>query len=72
ENFLPYIAARLDDGVPLHAMTRHMLGHFHGAPGGRLWRRALSEGAHAPGAGVETVRAALDAMRRARGGALAA
>jgi tRNA-dihydrouridine synthase A len=34
--------------MPLHAMTRHMLGLFHGKPGARNWRRILSE--KAPGA----------------------
>src|SRR5262245_7602555 len=34
-----YIEARLREGVPLHAMTRHMLGLYHGQHGGRLWRR---------------------------------
>jgi tRNA-dihydrouridine synthase A len=46
--FRGYIVSRLADGVPLHAMTRHMLGLFAGRPGARKWRRALSEGA--PGA----------------------
>jgi tRNA-dihydrouridine synthase A len=54
--FLPYIDTRLREGIPLHAMTRHMLGLFNGRPGGRLWRRTLSERA---GAGVDVVQAAL-------------
>ena len=62
ENFLPYVEARLAEGVNLHAMTRHMLGLFHGAPGGRRWRRVLSEEAHKPGAGVEVVRKALQSV----------
>ena len=40
-NYEPYIAARLADGVSLHAMTRHMLGLFAGQPGARQWRRIL-------------------------------
>ncbi len=59
ERYLPYMEARLREGVPLHAMTRHMLGLFHGQPGGRAWRRVLSENAPRPGAGLEVVRAAL-------------
>lgn len=59
EKYVPYVEARLREGVSLHAMTRHMLGLFHGQPGGRLWRRVLSERAHRPGAGVEVVREAL-------------
>ncbi len=57
--FIPYIEAMLACGVPLHAMTRHMLGLFNAQPGGRTWRRTLSQHAVRPGAGVEVVRAAL-------------
>lgn len=59
EQFIPYIEAMLARGVPLHAMTRHMLGLFNAQPGGRMWRRALSEQGVRSGAGVEVVRAAL-------------
>ena len=31
------------DGVPLHSITRHMLGLYHGQRGARLWRRCLGE-----------------------------
>ena len=31
------------EGVPLHAITRHMLGLYHGQRGARLWRRRLGE-----------------------------
>jgi tRNA-dihydrouridine synthase A len=65
EAYLPYIEARLSEGAPLHAMTRHMLGLFHAQPGGRLWRRVLSERAPRKGAGVEVVRAALEPVRSA-------
>ena len=47
-DFRPWIIRRLEQGMPLHSMTRHMLGLFHGRPGARLWRRILSE--KAPGA----------------------
>jgi tRNA-dihydrouridine synthase A len=43
--FRPWILQRLGEGVPLHAITRHMLGLFAGRPGARQWRRVLSEGA---------------------------
>ena len=29
-------------GVPLRAVTRHMLGLFNGLPGARAWRRRLT------------------------------
>jgi tRNA-dihydrouridine synthase A len=62
---MPYIARKLEEGVPLHAMTRHMLGLFNAQPGGRAWRRTLSERGVRAGAGVEVVRDALDAVSRA-------
>ncbi len=55
---LPYIQTQLDHGVPLKAMTRHMLGLFMGEPGARSWRRVLSEQAPTPGASIETIRMA--------------
>lgn len=57
--FLPYIARQLAEGVPLKHMTRHILGLFHGCPGGRQFRRVLSEEAHRPDAGLEVVESAL-------------
>ena len=59
ERMRPCIAAQLAQGVWLQRMTRHMLGLFHGLPGGRLWRRVLSEDAPKPGAGIEVVDRAL-------------
>jgi tRNA-dihydrouridine synthase A len=42
DQFAPYISARLSEGVPLHAMTRHLLGLFQGRPGARAFRRHLA------------------------------
>ena len=56
---LPYLRRACADGVPLHRVTRHMLGLFAGRPGGRAWRRALGAGGHRPGAGAEVIEAAL-------------
>ena len=56
---LPYARRACADGVPLHHVTRHMLGLFAGRPGGRAWRRALGGGGHRPGAGAEVIEAAL-------------
>jgi tRNA-dihydrouridine synthase A len=47
-SFRPWMLRRLGEGVPLHAITRHMLGLFAGRAGARQWRRILSE--KAPGA----------------------
>ena len=59
EHYIPYIETVLTRGVPLHAMTRHMLGLFNALPGGRLWRRVLSEQGVRAGAGADVVRGAL-------------
>jgi tRNA dihydrouridine synthase A len=40
EAYEPYLAARLAEGVALHAMTRHMLGLMHGRAAGGLSLRA--------------------------------
>jgi len=56
---LPYIEARLAEGVRLHGITRHLLGLYQGRPGARAWRRYLSENAVRPGAGPEVLRQAL-------------
>lgn len=64
EVYVPYIEARQREGVPLHAMTRHMLGLFNGVPGGRAWRRVLSQQGVRRGAGLEVVRAALAEVAR--------
>ncbi|AHK79277.1 tRNA-dihydrouridine synthase A [Ectothiorhodospira haloalkaliphila] len=64
ERFVPYVEARLAEGVPLQAMTRHILGLFPGMPGARAWRRHISENAHRDGAGVEVILEALGKVRR--------
>ncbi|GKW47819.1 tRNA dihydrouridine(20/20a) synthase DusA [Halomonas sp. NCCP-2165] len=50
--FRPYIARRLAEGARLNHLTRHLLGLFQGCPGGRKFRRHLSEHAHRDGAGL--------------------
>jgi tRNA-dihydrouridine synthase A len=64
ENTIGYIERALAQGTQLHAITRHMLGLFNGVPGGRAWRRTLSEGAVKSGAGIEVLRAALSHVAR--------
>ena len=39
-----YASDQVSRGVPLRAITRHMLGMFNGRAGARVWRRTLSEG----------------------------
>ncbi|HAJ47549.1 MAG TPA: tRNA dihydrouridine(20/20a) synthase DusA [Alphaproteobacteria bacterium] len=61
-----YIAAMLAQGVPLHAMTRHILGLFNGLPGARVWRRILSELGPLPQAGLDVVDKAVEAVHTAQ------
>ena len=58
---LPYMEQRLSEGVPLNAITRHMLGLFHGRPGAKAWRRHLSEHAHRADADIGVL---VEAARR--------
>lgn len=58
EAFLPYVERQLAGGRRLHQISRHVLGLFHGFPGGRRFRRHIAENAHQPGAGIEVLRAA--------------
>ncbi len=60
EDYLAYVERMLARGVPLTAMTRHVLGLFNGQPGARSFRRHLSETAHRPGAGIEVLRRAVE------------
>jgi tRNA-dihydrouridine synthase A len=66
EAFLPYVERELDRGVRLHAMTRHILGLFHGQPRARAFRRHIAENAHLEGAGLEVVAEARDIVLDAR------
>ncbi|WP_372016268.1 tRNA dihydrouridine(20/20a) synthase DusA [Pseudoxanthomonas sp. 10H] len=61
----PYVEGRLEQGVALKHITRHVLGLFHGQPGGRAFRQVLSEGAHREGAGWALVERALAATAQA-------
>ncbi|WP_150912909.1 tRNA dihydrouridine(20/20a) synthase DusA [Marinobacter halotolerans] len=56
---LPFIQEELDRGVYLSHITRHLMGLFHGQPGGRQFRRYISENAHRPGSGIEVIEAAM-------------
>lgn len=66
---LPYVEEQCRRGVPLNAVTRHMLGLFQGMPGARAWRRLLSENVHRPGAGPDLL---MRAAAMVRGGAVPA
>lgn len=59
----PYIEAELARGTRLKNIVRHLLGLYHGQPGGRAFRRVLSERAHRDDAGWETIEAALESVQ---------
>jgi tRNA-dihydrouridine synthase A len=61
-----YAERELAAGGRLAAITRHMLGLYSGEPGARDYRRTLSEGARAAGAGPELLRRAIPAGPRAQ------
>ena len=65
EALIPYAEKLVEDGVPLHALTRHLMGLFQSQPGGRLWRRYLSENAPKNEADASVLSEALQYMRHA-------
>jgi len=62
ERMQEYATGQVARGVPLRAITRHMLGMMSGRSGARNWRRTLSEGvnrgSNSPGLMAEALRAA--------------
>ncbi len=66
--FEAYAERKLTEGVRLSSMTRHILGLYHARPGGRQFRRVLSEKATRPGAGLEVL---AEAMEQVEGAAAA-
>ncbi|WP_299733641.1 tRNA dihydrouridine(20/20a) synthase DusA [uncultured Endozoicomonas sp.] len=64
ERMVPYIKAELVSGTWLSHITRHMLGLYQGIPGGRRFRRHISENAHKAGAGIEVL---MDAAQMVEG-----
>jgi tRNA-dihydrouridine synthase A len=62
--YVEYAAEQLEKRVPLHALTKPMLGLFNGKPGARAFRRYLSENVNKRGAGLQTLRDALAHVER--------
>jgi len=58
-SMVPYAAAQGERGVPLRSIARHMLGLYHGMPGGRRFRQLLSDAARLKDAGPELLVEAL-------------
>lgn len=66
QDFVPHIDGYLRSGGRLHHYTRHMLGMFHGQPGGKIWRRLLSTHAVAEDAGIAVIEDALQQVVQAQ------
>ncbi len=63
EAYADYCERQIAEGARLHHMSRHVLGLFAGQPGGRLFRRYLSEHAPKADANADTLRAAFAQVR---------
>jgi tRNA-dihydrouridine synthase A len=64
ERMRAYAARELAAGGRLAPIVRHVLGLYAGEPGAREFRRRLSEGARAPGAGPELLQSLIPAGAR--------
>lgn len=62
---IPYAEDLCARGIPLHALTRHILGLYQNCPRGRLFRRFLSEQASKKDAKADILHEALDFMSAA-------
>lgn len=64
ENLLPYVATELQQGTALRHITRHILGLFHGQPGGKQFRRYLSEYAYREDADISVLQNAMQLIQQ--------
>jgi tRNA-dihydrouridine synthase A len=62
EALIPYVEARLRNGVGLRGIARHMLGLYHGQPGGRRFRHLLSDAQRLRNGGSDLLLEALAAV----------
>lgn len=60
----PYVEHCRSKGMAVKHITRHVLGLFHGQPGGRAFRQVLSEGAPRSDAGWDLIERALAVTER--------
>lgn len=59
-----YAVGQMTNGARLKDIVRPILGLYHGQPGGRQFRRVLSEQAHASDAGVSVLEAAIETVEQ--------
>jgi tRNA-dihydrouridine synthase A len=64
EALIPYAAAHLARGTSLRSIARHVLGLYHGVPGGRRFRQMLSDAARLENADTALLDDAVRAMER--------
>lgn len=64
QKMLMYIENEYRQGLPVKHITRHILGLYHGIPGGRRWRRILSEQAPRANATPELLLEAMNAVHQ--------
>lgn len=62
EALIPYAHRELARGTPLRSIVRHVLGLYHGVPGGRRFRRLLSDAARLRDGDPSLLRDALRAV----------
>ena len=63
--FIPYCESQIRQGARLNHMARHVLGLYAGQPGGKRFRRFLSENGHRPEAQAALLREAKNHMNSA-------
>jgi tRNA-dihydrouridine synthase A len=64
ETMHAYAVRETGRGIPLHHVTRPMIGLFHGEAGARTWRRRLTVEAQRPEAGPDLLLAAYEDLER--------
>ncbi len=65
EAFIPYCESQIARGARLNHIARHILGLYAGQPGGKYFRRFISENGHRAGAQAELLREAKNHMNSA-------
>ncbi|MCC4273958.1 tRNA dihydrouridine(20/20a) synthase DusA [Marinomonas communis] len=64
ERFIPYAESQLAKGERLMHLTRHLLGIFQGLPGGKQFRRYLSENGHRSDATIDVLVDAIELVKQ--------
>jgi tRNA-dihydrouridine synthase A len=65
---IPYVAEQSQRGTPVRSIVRHILGLYHGRPGGRRFRQILSDSARLRDASPDLLEEALAVVEPAESG----